>query len=266
MMFSSESLSHIDHRTDAPFLDICVEEHRYLPVEQVLDVCKLDIRQGEIVSLIGPSGCGKSTLLKIGAGLLEPSDGHVSCQARETAVLFQEHRLLPWKRLVDNMSFGFKGRILPEAEQGKRLEKAALAMGFTKADLQKYPAELSGGMRQRAAIARALVIEPDLLFLDEPFSALDVGRRRDMYRLLLGEVRDRGCTVLMVTHDVFEALSLSDRVLVMAPDPGRLVKEVCVDVPWAERTRQLVADLETDLLADGDIADLFRMNDWEKVL
>lgn len=249
-----------------PLLSVTVTDHRYHPLEQVLDECSLDITPGEIVSLIGPSGCGKSTFLKIAAGLLEPSDGSVTCHAEETAVLFQEHRLLPWKNLADNMSFSFKGRALPKKEQSQRLAKAARAMGFTEADLEKYPSELSGGMRQRAAIARALVIEPDLLFLDEPFSALDIGRRREMYRMLLGEVRQRGCTVMMVTHDVFEALSLSDRVLIMAPDPGHLVKEVAVTVPLAERTRHMVADLEAELLSDSQVAELFSMSNWEKVL
>lgn len=274
MMFDPSHMPHVTEVSSATdkqkalrnLIEIRVNEHRYMPLEKVLDHCSLDIQAGEIVCLIGPSGCGKSTLLKIAAGLFEPSDGHIVNHANETAILFQEHRLLPWKRLADNMLFGFRGRDVPLAEQTKRLEKAANIMGFTEPDLRKYPAELSGGMRQRAAIARALMIEPDMLFLDEPFSALDVGRRRDMYRLLLGEVQQRDCTVLMVTHDVFEALSLSDRVFVMAPDPGRLIKEVKVPVPIADRSRQMVADLETELLADAEVAELFRMQNWEKVL
>lgn len=262
----SSSQSSIQEPAQRALLDLDIKEHRYIPLEQVLDACKLSIQPGEIVSLIGPSGCGKSTLLKIAAGLLDPSDGHVQNHAKETAILFQDHRLLPWKKLAENMGFGFMGRSVAPEIQTARLEKAAHLMGFTKADMEKYPAELSGGMRQRAAIARALVIEPDLLFLDEPFSSLDVGRRRDMYRLLLGEVSERGCAVLMVTHDVFEALSLSDRVLVMAPDPGRLIRQVPVGLPRSERTRQMIAGLEADLLSDQAVADLFRMQDWERIL
>ncbi|MCV6548463.1 MAG: ATP-binding cassette domain-containing protein [Cohaesibacter sp.] len=250
----------------APILKVKVTDHRYHPLQQVLDECALDIGKGEIVSLIGPSGCGKSTFLKIAAGLLEPSDGKVCSKAGESAVLFQEHRLLPWKSLRDNMSFGFKGRALSEDEKNRRLEKAAKIMGFVSTDMEKYPSELSGGMRQRAALARALVIEPDMLFLDEPFSALDIGRRREMYRLLLGEVRQRHCTVLMVTHDVFEALCLSDRVIVMAPDPGCFLKQINVDIPLDQRTRHLVADLEAELLADQQVADLFKMQNWDQVL
>lgn len=253
-------------RQGKPVLEVKISDHRYHPLQQVLDECALTISPGEIVSLIGPSGCGKSTFLKIAAGLLEPSDGSVISRSADSAVLFQEHRLLPWKTLIDNMSFGFRGRGLAKEEEERRLKKAADIMGFCEEDMSKYPSELSGGMRQRAALARALVIEPQMLFLDEPFSALDIGRRREMYRLLLGEVRQRDCTVLMVTHDVFEALSLSDRVIVMAPDPGSFLKEVRVELPLEQRTRHLVADLEADLLADHDVAELFSMHDWNQVL
>ncbi len=249
-----------------PVLQVKVTDHRYHPLQQVLDECVLDINKGEIVSLIGPSGCGKSTFLKIAAGLLEPSEGKVVSKTKDSAVLFQEHRLLPWKTLIDNMSFGFRGRTIPFGEKEKRLKKAAQIMGFSDEDMSKYPSELSGGMRQRAALARALMIEPDLLFLDEPFSALDIGRRREMYRLLLGEVRQRNCTVLMVTHDVFEALSLSDRVIIMSPDPGAFLKEIKVSIPLEERTRHMIADLETELLSDHEVAELFRMHDWDQVL
>lgn len=249
-----------------PVLQVKVTDHRYHPLQKVLDECALDINEGEIVSLIGPSGCGKSTFLKIAAGLLEPSEGKVVSKTKDSAVLFQEHRLLPWKTLIDNMSFGFRGRTIPFGEKEKRLKKAAQIMGFSEEDMSKYPSELSGGMRQRAALARALVIEPDLLFLDEPFSALDIGRRREMYRLLLGEVRQRNCTVLMVTHDVFEALSLSDRVIIMSPDPGAFLKEIKVSIPLEERTRHMIADLETELLSDHEVAELFRMHDWDQVL
>ncbi|WP_180966903.1 ABC transporter ATP-binding protein [Cohaesibacter celericrescens] len=263
---SPEGEQSIPVSQSVPTLSVSIKEHRYNPLEQVLDQCALSVQPGEVVSLIGPSGCGKSTFLKLAAGLSDPSDGQVNCKASETAILFQEHRLLPWKTLADNMKFGFKGRKIPAEEQIERLEVAAENMGFSRADLDKYPSELSGGMRQRAAIARALMIEPDLLFLDEPFSALDVGRRREMYRLLLGVVKQRRCTVLMVTHDVFEALSLSDRVLVMAANPGRFLKEMPVPFRSEERSRALVADLEQTLLQDEEVAKLFQMQDWDRVL
>ncbi len=270
-MFNSELLadtgrSAANTQTKLPLLEVTVKDHRFHPLQQVLDLCQLDIWPGEIVSLIGPSGCGKSTFLRIAAGLLEPYSGDVVSRAADGAVLFQDHRLLPWKTLAQNMMFGLKGHPVGHQIKIQRLNNAARIMGFTEEDLEKYPAELSGGMRQRAAIARALMIEPDLLFLDEPFSALDIGRRREMYRLLLTEIRARNCTVLMVTHDVFEALSLSDRVIVMAPDPGSFVKEVRVSVPLEQRTRQMIGDLEADLLSDEQVADLFNMSNWEHVL
>ncbi|MCT4656312.1 MAG: ATP-binding cassette domain-containing protein [Cohaesibacter sp.] len=264
LLEGQHSLQANEHRE--PVLEIKVVDHRYHPMSQILDACSLDIYPGEIVSLIGPSGCGKSTFLKIAADLLEPSDGNVICRAKDKAVLFQEHRLLPWKTLYENMRFGLRGRSVSQSEQILRMEKAAQTMGFDKEDLGKYPSELSGGMRQRAALARALAVEPDLLFLDEPFSALDIGRRRDMYRLLLSETKNRTYTVLMVTHDVTEALSLSDRVLVMAPDPGRFIKEYTIPIPLKQRNRHLVSDLEADLLSDPHIADLFNMANWEQLI
>ncbi len=130
----------------------------------------------------------------------------------------------------------------------------------------KSPSELSGGMRQRGALARALAIEPDLLFLDEPFSALDIGRRRDLYRLVLHEVDQKQCSVLMVTHDVTEALALSDGVLIMAPDPGHFSKEYEVPLMRSERTRRNLMDLEASLLADDRIARLFNMSNWERLV
>lgn len=249
-----------------PILSMQVKDHRYHPLQQTLAPCSLSLQKGQITSLIGPSGCGKSTFLKIAAELITPSSGKVSNQAEKTAVLFQEHRLLPWKSLLNNISFGLKGQHLSKFQRMNRARTVAYAMGFTEDDLIKYPSELSGGMRQRGALARALAVEPDLLFLDEPFSALDIGRRRELYRLVLHQVEQKQCSVLMVTHDVTEALALSDRVLIMAPDPGHFVKEYEVPIPRQERTRRNLMELEAKLLADDRIASLFNMSNWETLI
>ncbi|MFS8184726.1 ABC transporter ATP-binding protein [Pseudovibrio denitrificans] len=247
-------------------LSVTVKDHRYHPLQQTLAPCTLELAKGEVVSIIGPSGCGKSTFLRIAAGLIEASEGKISNTSKRTAILFQEHRLLPWKSLLNNISFGLQGQKLTKFQRMKKAREVAYAMGFSEDDLIKYPSELSGGMRQRGALARALAVEPDLLFLDEPFSALDIGRRRDLYRQVLHEVDQKQCSVLMVTHDVTEALALSDRVLIMAPDPGHFAKEYEVPLPRAERTRRNLMDLEAGLLADDRIASLFNMSNWEKLV
>ncbi|KZL13121.1 ATP-binding cassette domain-containing protein [Pseudovibrio sp. Ad26] len=252
--------------TKPTVLSVSVEDHRYHPLQQTLAPSALELKKGEVVSIIGPSGCGKSTFLRIAAGLIEASSGKISSAADRTAILFQEHRLLPWKSLLNNISFGLQGQKFSKFQRMKKARAVAYAMGFTEDDLIKYPSELSGGMRQRGALARALAVEPDLLFLDEPFSALDIGRRRDLYRLVLHEVDEKQCSVLMVTHDVTEALALSDRVLVMAPDPGHFAKEYEVPLARSERTRRNLLELEASLLADDRIAQLFNMSNWEQLV
>ncbi len=255
-----------EEQAPPPILSVEVEDHRYHPLTQTLAPCALELKKGEIVSIIGPSGCEKSTFLRIAAGLIEPSCGTLSNALNKTAILFQEHRLLPWKSLLNNISFGLLGQKISKLQRIKKARAVAYTMGFTEDDLIKFPSELSGGMRQRGALARALALEPDLLFLDEPFSALDIGRRRELYRLVLKEVETRQSSVLMVTHDVTEALALSDRVLIMAPDPGHFVKDYVVPLPRSERTRRNLLELEADLMAEEQIASLFNLNDWERIL
>ncbi|GHB42002.1 nitrate/sulfonate/bicarbonate ABC transporter ATP-binding protein [Pseudovibrio japonicus] len=256
----------VSSETQPSVLSVSVTDHRYHPLQQTLAPCALELKKGEVVSIIGPSGCGKSTFLRIAAGLIEASAGTVTSIADRTAILFQEHRLLSWKSLLNNISFGLQGQKLSKLERMTKARTVATAMGFAEEDLIKYPSELSGGMRQRGALARAMAIEPDLLFLDEPFSALDIGRRRDLYRLVLHEVDQKQCSVLMVTHDVTEALALSDRVLIMAPDPGHFSKEYEVPLMRSERTRRNLMDLEASLLADDRIAHLFNMRNWERLV
>ncbi|MDU3132066.1 MAG: ABC transporter ATP-binding protein, partial [Bradyrhizobium sp.] len=192
------------------------------------------IQLGEIIAIIGGSGCGKSTLLRAVAGLDRASAGTVTLDGEtitaphaKVGIIFQEPRLLPWLTVADNIGFGLSE--LPAAERRERVAKALARVGLT--DKAKvWPRELSGGQAQRVAIARALVAQPEVLLLDEPFSALDAFTRKDLQDHLLDLWADTRPTLVLVTHDVEEAVVLADRVLVMRPHPGRLFEEITINL------------------------------------
>jgi sulfonate transport system ATP-binding protein len=192
------------------------------------------IKPGEIVAIIGGSGCGKSTLLRAVAGLDRASAGSVTLDGtvitaphEKIGIIFQEPRLLPWLSVAHNIGFGLYD--LPADVRRERIARALARVGLAdKADA--WPRELSGGQAQRVAIARALVRQPEVLLLDEPFSALDAFTRRDLQDHLLDLWADTRPTLILVTHDVDEAVVLADRVLVMRPRPGRLFQEIQINL------------------------------------
>ncbi|MDC7789204.1 ABC transporter ATP-binding protein [Rhodoplanes sp. TEM] len=217
-----------------------------------LDRCDLSITPGAFVAIVGPSGCGKSTLLSLVAGLARPSTGRILIDGEEVrrphakvGVVFQTDLLLYWRTVMDNilLPVEIKGwrreDYLPRAE--RLLEQVGLA-GFA----GKYPSELSGGMRQRTAICRALVQEPGLLLMDEPFGALDALTREQMISDLQAMWLSVGNTVLFITHSIEEAVFLADRVLVMSPRPGRIDLDLTVSIErprsWRSRTDQAFID------------------------
>ena len=205
----------------------------------------LTINENEFVSIVGPSGCGKSTFLAIAAGLDYSSSGQITVNGHvvdgpgiDRGMVFQSYTLFPWLNVIDNIRFALKKRHLPETEQRRLVQEHIELVGLQGFE-KSFPAQLSGGMRQRVAIARALVYKPDMLLMDEPFGALDAQTRMQMQELLLSVWQNHRITVLFITHDVDEAILLSDRVYVMTPRPGRLKAEIQVDIP-----RPRTADVE----------------------
>ena len=209
----------------------------------VLKDISLQATRGEFVALIGASGCGKTTLLRILAGLIRPVRGAVHVGGRELtgipaqgrAMVFQGDRLFPWRTALHNTMFGLELRRVPRAEATARARAALKLVGLARA-INAYPSELSGGMRQRVNVARALVVEPDFLLMDEPFAALDAQTREVMQQELLRILGQTGVGVVFVTHQIEEALYLADRIVVMGVRPGRIKEEV--RVPFA-RPRSL---------------------------
>jgi NitT/TauT family transport system ATP-binding protein len=218
---------------------------------RVLDGIDLTVTPGEFVCLVGASGSGKSTLLSLVAGLQAPTEGRITLDgelvegpAPQRGLVFQTGSLFPWRTVERNVAFGLELLPLPSSDRDGRVADVLAEVGLTglRAAL---PKQLSGGERQRVAIARALVCEPEVLLLDEPFGALDVQTKEDMQVFLRGVWRREGTTVVMVTHDVEEAVFLAQRVLVLGSHPGRIVAERPIDLPVerdlaVKRTREFL--------------------------
>jgi NitT/TauT family transport system ATP-binding protein len=198
-----------------------------------LDDVDLRVAPGEFVCIVGPSGCGKSTLLRILAGLDHQTGGSINVEAGgwavENAMVFQDSGLFPWMTVEANVRFGLMTRGVPEAEAAERVDAALKLVGLTKFR-NHYPHQLSGGMRQRGAIARAFVTNPGMLLMDEPFAALDAQNRAILQSELVRLWEQTGKTVIYVTHSIEEALLLGDRTVVMTAQPGRIKK--IVDTPF----------------------------------
>lgn len=181
----------------------------------VLDEITIKVEMGELLALVGPSGSGKSTLVHIAAGLIDPLRGRVNRSYAQHAMIFQEPRLLPWATAAQNIIFPLKLAGVSRLEQRDRLETVRVEVALEPDDLVKYPSELSGGMRQRVSIARALIVKPDFVYFDEPFTALDVALRRRMQNLVM-EARNAGAMGgMFITHDLNEAARLADRIAVL---------------------------------------------------
>src|SRR5262244_2081449 len=223
------------------------------------------LADGEVVALIGPSGCGKSTLLNIGSGLYAPSEGaafvdgeRVTAPNQHVAFMLQKDLLLPWRTILDNVAFGLEIQRRPGAA---RIARAHELLASLQLDdfANHYPHQLSGGMRQRVALARTLAVDPSVLLLDEPFSAVDAQTRMVLQRELAQTLKRAGKTALLITHDLLEAVTLSDRVLVMSRRPGRILDEIRVELlqrddPIARRQAPRVNEYVARLMDRLDIS------------
>jgi NitT/TauT family transport system ATP-binding protein len=209
-----------------------------------LDDVDLSIAPGEFVCIVGPSGCGKSTLLRILAGLDRQSSGQIRVNADgwavENAMVFQDSGLFPWMSVEKNVRFGLDTRGVPASEANPRVDAALKLVGLTKFR-RHYPHQLSGGMRQRTAIARAFVTDPAMLLMDEPFAALDAQNRVILQAELVRLWEQTGKTVIYVTHSIEEALLLGDRTVVMTAQPGRIKQIIDVPFPHPRDLMQLSA-------------------------
>lgn len=209
----------------------------------VLENINLDIKQGELVCLLGPSGCGKSTLLNIVAGFIKAEEGSVRIEgevvtapAINRLVIFQDYGLLPWRTVGQNVALGLEVKKVTRAEQNIMITKYLKMVGLEDAR-DKFPHQLSGGMQQRAAIARALAVQPEILLMDEPFGALDAITRMKLQEDILTLCRETGTTILFVTHDIEEAVYLADRIVILSANPGRIHAVLDVEMPHLrERT------------------------------
>jgi len=216
--------------------------------DEIFNDIEFGLNAGEVVALVGPSGCGKTTLLHLCAGLLDVQDGQIENGFANPASMFQQPNLLPWKTTLDNIALGLKARDIGKRERLLRAEALALRLGLAHGDLGKFPHQLSGGMQSRVSLARALVLQPDLLLLDEPFAALDIGLKEELYALLLAEQSASDMGVLMITHDLMEAVRLADRILVMAAAPGRIVSHLGLDLPAVQRSDAWIYQHTAELL------------------
>lgn len=206
----------------------------------VLQDINLTVNEEEFVALVGPSGCGKSTLLNITAGLLAPTSGSASFthlpqgHVPRTGIVFQETGLFPWRSVYDNIAFGLEAMGVPKQEQKDRISHYINLVGLTGFE-KALPHHLSGGMRQRVGIARALVINPDLLLMDEPFSALDAQTRTIMQEELVTLWDKTRLSTLYVTHNIQEAVMLADRVVLLSRRPGKISRILNIGIPRSER-------------------------------
>ena len=208
--------------------------------KKVLDNINLSICKSERAALIGPSGSGKTTLLRIISGLETPSQGTVQIHTRNIGYVFQEPRLIPWRTVEQNLLF-----VNPDAELEDILAKLRL-----KDFKNHYPHQLSGGMKQRVNLARALITNPDLLILDDPFSSLDLPFKLEIINDVLLQWQERKFTMILVTHDLKEALLLADRIIILSSSPGRIIKDLTVDLNPVNRkiSDPALLSIESDIL------------------
>lgn len=263
---ATRTLSHASGVPVADFAGSAIEcrgATRYFGANLVLDRVDLTVARGSFKSIIGPSGCGKTTLLRAIAGLTGLDDGEIVIHGRqcagpnpECAVVFQNFGLFPWKSLHDNVAFGLIARNFPKREIAERTSYFLDLVGLG-AHAKKFPYEVSGGMQQRAGLARAFAVSPAVLLMDEPFGAVDALTRGNLHDELLRIWEMHQCTVVFVTHSIEEAIVLSDDISVMSTNPGRIKREFRVELPRPRR-EEAVRDLAVFIELRREISGLLK--------
>jgi ABC-type nitrate/sulfonate/bicarbonate transport system ATPase subunit len=223
------------------------------PYPTVLHNISFEIREGELVALVGPSGCGKSTLLRIMAGLIQPTTGRLQSDFERHAMVFQNFALFPWLTAEQNIEFGLLMNEMPKPERERLVRDKIIEVGL-KGAAKKYPKQLSGGMRQRVGLARALALNPDLLLMDEPFSSLDTLTAGVLREDILALWQKYHGTVIMVTHLIEEAVTMADRVIIFGTSPATVRKIVPITLPRPRNNRSpefyaLVDEITAEIVA-----------------
>jgi len=230
----------------------------YYGFTQILKGINFSLEEGKIIGIVGPSGGGKTTILKLCANLLDVTEGEIQNSFSRSSVAFQDPRLLPWKTSLENIMMPLHVK-MKERELQEKATALALKFGLDKSDLIKYPKDLSGGMRQRVSFARALILEPELLFLDEPFSALDIGLKKELQGFVLEACEKQKMSVLLITHDLMEAIKLCDTILLLKSDPGEIVARYTIETPQKERDDALMFERTKAFLEETLIREIFEI-------
>ncbi|MFA5460889.1 MAG: ATP-binding cassette domain-containing protein [Sulfurimonas sp.] len=226
---------------------------------KILHDINFTLNKGEVLSIVGPSGGGKTTLMHLCADLLDVEEGSVTNTFSSSAFAFQEARLLPWKNTIDNIALALLAKGEKKSEAIEKSKAIALKFGLEEDDFSKFPKDLSGGMKQRVSFARALVTKPSLLFLDEPFSALDIGLKKELQAVLIDMISKKEISVLFITHDLMEAIRLSDEMLLLKADPGHIVKKFRFDIVQNQRDDKYVYGKSAEILQDSEIISTFEL-------